>query len=71
MLLSLEINDQQAKAFIAFLKNLEFVKINQSEPSEEEQIDLIKERQEEYLAQKDNANELKDILEKLRTQYGF
>ena len=71
MLLSLEINDSQAKEFIAFLKNLDFVKINQTELSDEEHLNLLAERREEYLKQKGNSTDLKEVLEKLRTKYGF
>lgn len=71
MLLSLDINDNKAKVFIEFLNSLDFVRINNSELTDDEETKLINERLEEYKMNPDSIVELGEALKKLKIKYGF
>lgn len=71
MLVSLEINDNKYKAFLEFLKELDFVKVKKSELSNDDTATLLNERIEEYKSKPGSAVDLKGVLDDLKTKYGF
>lgn len=71
MLISLEINDNKAKSFIEFLKDLDFVRIENTELTEDETIQLLNERLAEYESNPNDSENLKEVLEELINKYGF
>lgn len=71
MLISLEVNDNKAKLFGDFLKDLDYVKINRSELDEDETIHILNERLAEYAKDSSATVNAREALEKLRVKYGL
>jgi|GEM_PF-2191870 len=71
MLLSIEVNDNQAKVFVDFLKNLDYVTINRSELEKEESFNLLNERLAEYEKDTSATVNAREALQKLKTKYGL
>ncbi len=69
MLLSIEIKDNKAIAFIDFLKNLDFVTIKKSELNESNHLDLINERLAQYEKDPENTIDLKELLNSIKAKY--
>ncbi len=71
MIVSIEINDNKARVFLEFLKNLDFVKIQKTELDEGEYLNLLNERLEEYNINPKETKELNKALAELKDKYGF
>jgi hypothetical protein len=69
MIVSLEVSDNKAKAFLEFIRSLDFVSIQRTELGEKEEADLLKERLEEYHANPQDTVALKKLLADLKSKY--
>lgn len=69
MLVSLEINDNKALAFLEFLKGLDFVAIQNSELDQQEYTNLLNERITEYNSNTTGSIEFKKALNDLKFKY--
>ena len=71
MLLSLNISDNMSKVFLDFIKDLDFVKIERSELSDEDTMNMVSERLEEYKKDPSGTVDAREALQRLKIKHGF